>query len=206
MLCPSKQQASAKQRDDDARTADRQQEFASLAVHQQDAANGHQEIHESEKNVAPMSLHIGKAALQKNVGVVPNDGVDAGCLVARKDDAGKNKWDHILSAQKRFLNFRAGYFASGRALRSFGGGRLFHFRQFNVRLFVGARAKKRRVGGIAFLSAKEPARRLCHHDAADHEQNARRQRNPENAAPGRVFKCDEPDRVAEFCDLVRRES
>src|ERR1022692_3619488 len=46
-------------------------------------------------------------------------------------------------------------------------------------------------------SAKQPARRLRYHEAADHEQDARGQRNPEDAAPGRVFKGDQPGGVAQ---------
>ena len=66
--------------------------------HQQHTANGHQEIHDCEKNVTPMSLHIGETALQEDVGVIADDGIDARCLVARENHTGKDKRDHVLAA------------------------------------------------------------------------------------------------------------
>src|SRR4029077_7122542 len=80
LFSSAKEQARAEERNNNAGATHREQELASLAVHQQHATDGHQEIHDCEKDVAPVSLDIGKATLQQNVGVVTNDGVDAGGL------------------------------------------------------------------------------------------------------------------------------
>ena len=69
-----------------------------------DAADGEQEIHQSEDHIAPMRLHVGKPALQKNVGVVADDGIDACGLVAGQDHASENERDHVLTAQQRFFD------------------------------------------------------------------------------------------------------
>ena len=88
-----------------------------------------------------MSLNIGEPALQEDIGVIANDGVDAGGLIAREDHARQDKWDHIFPAQKRFFNF-----GSGRGLRFLGGGGLLHFREFDIRLLAwcGSEAARRR--------------------------------------------------------------
>ena len=102
------EQAGADERDNNPSRSYRQQELSPLAVHQQYAANGHHKIHDCEKNVAPMRLHVGKTTLQKNIRVVANDGVDTSGLVARENDASQHKRNYILAAQERFLNLGPG--------------------------------------------------------------------------------------------------
>ena len=50
-----------------------------------------------------MSLDVGKTTLQKNIGVIADDGVDAGGLVTRENDAGQHERDYVFPAQERFL-------------------------------------------------------------------------------------------------------
>ncbi len=85
-----------------------EQEFTSLAIDQQDAAHGHQEIHDGEEYVAPVSLNIGEAALQEDVSVVADDRIHAGGLVAGEDHAGEDEGNYIFPAEKRFLHSRSG--------------------------------------------------------------------------------------------------
>src|ERR1022692_4273036 len=109
-----KQRAGTNERNDNPGASNRQQKFAPTAVDQQDASNGHQEIYNREEHVSPMSLDIGKAGLQKNVGVVSNDGVDASGLITGKDDAGQHKRNDVLAAQKRLFYLGAGFRLLGR--------------------------------------------------------------------------------------------
>src|ERR1039458_5520265 len=97
-----------------------------------------------------MSLNVGKAALQKNIGVIADDGVDAGGLIARENDTSQHKRNHVFPVQERFFNLRSGW-----GLCSFGGGRLFHLCQFEICLLVRAGAKERGVGGISSAAAKQ---------------------------------------------------
>ena len=48
-----------------------------------------------------MRLHIGKAALQEDVGVKADDGIYAGGLITRENNASQHKRNHVLAAQKR---------------------------------------------------------------------------------------------------------
>src|SRR6266568_7692738 len=89
---------------DHASTSQREKKLASFAIHQQDSGNGYKEVHNRECNVAPVSLYIGEAALQKDIGVVTDDAVNSRQLVACENDASQQKWNHILAAHKRPRN------------------------------------------------------------------------------------------------------
>ncbi len=74
--------ADAEHRNDDAGCAHGEEELATLAIHQRHAHDGHEEVHGGEDDVTPMGEDVGEAALQQDVGVVADDGVDAGGGVA----------------------------------------------------------------------------------------------------------------------------
>ena len=59
----TKQQAGADQRDDDARGTQREKKLSSFSIHQDHSADGEKKIHERENDIAPVRLHIRKAAL-----------------------------------------------------------------------------------------------------------------------------------------------
>ncbi len=83
-----------------------EQELAALAVDQHDAADGHQKVDQREDDVAPVRLDVGQPALQKNVGVIADDGVDAGGCVAEQDDACQHERNNVLAAKKRIAGLR----------------------------------------------------------------------------------------------------
>jgi len=62
-----------------------------------------------------------------------------------------------------------------------------HFRQFGLGLLHRAGSKQRGAGGFLASAAEEPARRLRHHQATEHEEHTGRQRSPENACAMRYL-------------------
>ena len=84
----------------------------------------------------------------------------------------------------------------------FGGGGFFHFPQLQFGLLLGAGAEQRGAGRVLAAAAEEPARRLRHHETAQHEQNARRQRHPEDAPPGGILEGKQLVGVAELLDMI----
>ena len=54
-----------------------------------------------KSDVAPVGEDVGEAALQEDVGVEADDGVDAGGGVAGEDDAGKQEGEDVLAAEER---------------------------------------------------------------------------------------------------------
>ena len=133
----------------DADGADGEEEFAPFAVNEKDAADGHHEIEKGEDDVAPVGLHVGKAALQEDVGVVANDGIDAGGSVAEENDAGQQERDDVLAVQERFLDL-----SSGDTLILFGDESFVHFVEFEIGFSGGARAEKGSAGGIGMAAAE----------------------------------------------------
>ena len=103
-----KKNSGAKERDDDSGAAQREQKFSSLAVHEHEAADGHEEIDQHGKSAGKMSVQIGKAGLDQNRRIVTDDGIDAGELVAREDDTGQKKRDDVFAMQQRFADFFTG--------------------------------------------------------------------------------------------------
>src|ERR1700722_12511430 len=67
-------------RADNPRAAEREQKLASLAIDQQHAGNGHQEIDERKNNVPPMRLNVRKTALHQDMRVVSDVEVHDGVL------------------------------------------------------------------------------------------------------------------------------
>src|SRR5208282_3837643 len=175
LFCSVKEEAGGDQGKNDSRGPKGQEKFSTLSVHQHYAANGGKEIDQRENYVAPVRLNIGKTALQQNVCVVSEDGVDAGGLVAGQDHARQNERNHVLPSQKRFLDPFA-----GRALGFFRRGDLFHLPQFRLRLFGCPRTQKGVQGRFFLAALEQPARRLRHQEAADHKQHARRKRDPKD--------------------------
>ena len=68
---------------------------------------------------------------------------------------------------------------------------LFHLAQLEAGLLGGARAQQGGVGLVFLAAAEEPARRLADHEAAEDEEQARGQRDPEDSAPGVIFEVEE---------------
>ena len=81
-----------------------------------------------QNDIAPMRLHIGQAALKKNRGVVANNRIDAGGLIAGQDDAGQHKRNDVFAVKQRFPRRLS---AGGRFGPLRRGGR-FHFLQFQL--------------------------------------------------------------------------
>ena len=65
-------------------------------------------IDDRENNIAPVSGNVGEPTLQENVGVVSDDRIDSGQLVAGEDDASQHERNHILPAKQRVFCLRAG--------------------------------------------------------------------------------------------------
>src|SRR5208337_2933375 len=89
-----------------------------------------------------------------------------------------------------------------RTLRRFGGDDFLHFLKFKIRLLRSPRAQKSGISCFFPAASQQPAGRLSDHEAADDEQYPRRQRYPENAAPSRVLKSEQPGGIAELRHLV----
>src|SRR5579863_1629560 len=103
-----KEQAGADHGDDNSAGADRQQKLTTFAIYQHDAAKGDQEVDDLKNQVSPVGCEIRQTALQKNVGVVADDGVNAGRLSGGQDDAGEYEGDNVLAAQQRFAGMGSG--------------------------------------------------------------------------------------------------
>ena len=86
-----------------------------------------------------MGLEVGEAALDEDVGVESDDGVDAGGGVAGEDDAGEQKGNDVFAAEERVADFLAGGGGAG-----LGGD--FHFMQLDGCLFRRAGAEERGAG------------------------------------------------------------
>src|SRR6185437_16154296 len=91
-------------RNDNARGAEDEQESASFFIDKDHASDGQQEVDDGEEDVAPVGMEIGESALQKDVGVVGDDGVDSGRRVAEQDDAGEHERDHVLALEERLTD------------------------------------------------------------------------------------------------------
>ena len=79
--------------------------FRPFAVDQQHPAEGHCKIHDGEYDVAQVSGNIRQPALQQNICVVGDDGIDARGLIAGENDAREYEWDDILAAQEGLVCF-----------------------------------------------------------------------------------------------------
>ena len=94
-----KKNAGTNEQHDDPGSPHREEKLAALAVHQHHAADRRKKIDDSENNVAPMRLHIRKTALQQDVCVVSNDGIDSRGLVAGEYHAGRQTESRTCAAK-----------------------------------------------------------------------------------------------------------
>ena len=92
-----KNKPNRKQRNNNARTAKREQKFSPFAVHERDGTDGHQKIDHSEDDITQMRLLVAQPRLNEDGGVVTDDGIDAGGLIARENDAGQHERDDVFT-------------------------------------------------------------------------------------------------------------
>ena len=136
---------------------------------------------DGQNDVAPVRPHIRQPALQQDGGVVANNRIDAGGLVAGENDAGQDKRNDVFAMPAaipvRPSRRLADFAFSAAAVSSI---------SFNsiAACLLRARAEQRGARGFFLAPAKQPARRFGHQETAHDKQNSRRQRHPENAAPG----------------------
>src|SRR5579862_6624609 len=192
-----KEHASADHGDDDSSGADRQQKLTTFAIHQHDSAKGYKEVDNLKNQVSPMSCEIRQTALQKDVGVVADNGVYARRLIRGQNDASEYEGDDVLTAQQRFARL-----SPGRGIAFLSCQDCLHLSEFHLGLVCGTRAEQGGVRWFLLPSSQKPARRLRHHQAADHKQEPGRQRHPKNPSPGMIFKGKELGGVAKLCYLV----
>ncbi len=145
------------------RAAEREEEFSSFAIHQQHADDRHQKIDQREKRVGKVRMQIGKTGLDENSGVVTDDGIDAGELVAGEDDAGHHKRDDIFAAQQGFLDLCAG----GPA---FSASMVAAISCNSISACVSLRERSKAVRAASFLPLRNSQRgRFRNHETADDE-------------------------------------
>jgi len=82
-LSGEEHEANGGEGEDDSAGAENEQELAAEPVNKRDADHGHSEVDDREEHVAPVRLEIGESALEKDAGVIEDDGVDA-CAVLQK--------------------------------------------------------------------------------------------------------------------------
>ena len=147
-----KEDADKQQAHDDARCSQGEQEFAPLPVDQGHAHQGHQKIETREQYISPMRVQIRQAALQQDVGVVPNNRVDSRRRVAEKDDAGQQERKNIFTLQQRIFQRPA------RCRGTLAGERgLLHLLEFDPRLLAGSRSKQCIESLFLASAPEEPA-------------------------------------------------
>ena len=111
-----------------------------------------------------MGGNIGETTLQEDVGVVSDDRIDSGGLIASQDDAGEHERDHVFSPKERLPGLRC-----CRSTSFFGGDDLLHLPELEIRLLARTGAKQRRVGSFFLAVPQQPTRRLRNHEATNHE-------------------------------------
>src|SRR6266852_1272544 len=94
----------------------------------------------------PVRGDVGEPTLQKNVGVVCDDRVNARGLIAGEDDTREHERDHVLAPQERVSLRSVGAFPLFRSAD------VLHLLEFEIGLRGRARAQKRGVCGV-FLTA-----------------------------------------------------
>ena len=65
------------ERGDDARSSQAQKELPAFTVDQHDSAERHREVHDRKQDIAQMRGKVGQTALQENIGVEGDHGIDA---------------------------------------------------------------------------------------------------------------------------------
>jgi len=130
------------------------------------------------KRRSPVGLEVGKAALHEDACVVADDGVDACGGVAGEDHEREEEGDDVFALKEAL----AGALAGG-LLRLLVRG-LGHFVELKLGLLGRAGAEQSGKCLVAAATKEEPARRFGDSKAAEDEKNARRERDPEDAAPG----------------------
>ena len=137
-----------------------------------------------------MSAQVAQPALHQDAHVVADHRIHAGGRVAGQNHAGQQKRDQVLPLQQRVPDLLIELLA--RALLN--GVHLLHFKSC---IFVAARAQQRLLRLVFGTAAEQPAWRLGHQQAAQHKQNSRRQRHPEDRAPGMVLEVKQRGGIAQ---------